>query len=111
MPDLRVEQPKSLVTIVEERLRNAIIDAEMGFGESLSEEALSEALGVSRTPVREALARLQLQGLVTIVPKKGTFVFAPTEEDVAEPASSVSCWRRRPCANAWPRRARRRSPR
>ncbi|CAN7346813.1 GntR family transcriptional regulator [Bosea sp. LjRoot237] len=84
MPDLKVEQPKSLVTIVEERLRNAIVDAEMGFGESLSEEALSEALGVSRTPVREALARLQLQGLVTIVPKKGTFVFAPTEEDVAE---------------------------
>lgn len=84
MPDLRVEQPKSLVTIVEDRLRSAIIDAEMRFGESLSEEALSEALGVSRTPVREALARLQLQGLVTIVPKKGTFVFAPTEEDVAE---------------------------
>lgn len=84
MPDLKVEQPKSLVTIVEDRLRAAIIDAEMRFGESLSEEALSEALGVSRTPVREALARLQLQGLVTIVPKKGTFVFAPTEEDVAE---------------------------
>lgn len=84
MPDLKVEQPKSLVAIVEERLRDAIIDAEMRFGETLSEEALSEALGVSRTPVREALARLQLQGLVTIVPKKGTFVFAPTEEDVAE---------------------------
>lgn len=84
MPDLKVEQPKSLVAIVEERLRDAIIDAEMRLGETLSEEALSEALGVSRTPVREALARLQLQGLVTIVPKKGTFVFAPTEEDVSE---------------------------
>ncbi|MGX1785167.1 GntR family transcriptional regulator [Bosea sp. NPDC055332] len=84
MPDLKVEQPKSLVAIVEERLRDAIVDAEMRLGETLSEEALSEALGVSRTPVREALARLQLQGLVTIVPKKGTFVFAPTEEDVAE---------------------------
>jgi DNA-binding GntR family transcriptional regulator len=84
MPDLKVEQPKSLVAIVEERLRNAIVDAEMRLGETLSEEALSEALGVSRTPVREALARLQLQGLVTIVPKKGTFVFAPTEEDVSE---------------------------
>ena len=84
MPDLKVEQPKSLVAIVEERLRNAIVDAEMRLGETLSEEALSEALGVSRTPVREALARLQLQWLVTIVPKKGTFVFAPTEEDVSE---------------------------
>lgn len=84
MPDLKVEQPKSLVAIVEERLRDAIVDAEMRLGETLSEEALSEALGVSRTPVREALARLQLQGLVTIVPKKGTFVFAPTEEDVSE---------------------------
>ncbi len=84
MPDLKVEQPKSLVAIVEERLRDAIVGAEMRLGETLSEEALSEALGVSRTPVREALARLQLQGLVTIVPKKGTFVFAPTEEDVSE---------------------------
>jgi DNA-binding GntR family transcriptional regulator len=80
----KVQQPKSLVTIVEERLRKAIIDAEMRFGEALSEDALSSALGVSRTPVREALARLQLQGLVTIVPKKGTFVFAPTADDVAE---------------------------
>lgn len=80
----KVQQPKSLVTIVEERLRKAIVDAEVRFGEALSEDALSEALGVSRTPVREALTRLQLQGLVTIVPKKGTFVFAPTAEDVAE---------------------------
>ena len=43
MPDLKVEQPKSLVAIVEERLRNAIVDAEMRLGETLSEEALSEA--------------------------------------------------------------------
>jgi len=81
---LRIERPKSLVEIVEERLRDAIINAELKFGEALAEESLGASFGVSRTPLREALARLELQGLVVVVPKKGTFVFAPTNEDVAD---------------------------
>jgi DNA-binding GntR family transcriptional regulator len=79
---LSIEYPKSLVEIVEERLRDAIINAELGFGQPITEEGLGAAFGVSRTPLREALARLELQGLVVVVPKKGTFVFAPTNEDV-----------------------------
>jgi DNA-binding GntR family transcriptional regulator len=81
---LSIEKPKSLVEIVEERLRDAIVNAELGFGEALTEEGLGAAFGVSRTPLREALARLELQGLVAVVPKKGTFVFAPTNEDVED---------------------------
>jgi len=82
VPALSIERPRSLVEIVEERLRDAIVNAELAFGEAITEEGLGAAFGVSRTPLREALARLELQGLVVVVPKKGTFVFAPTNDDV-----------------------------
>ena len=79
---LKIRQPKSLTEMVFSRLRQAIIDGEFALGENISEEKLAEALGVSRTPVRDALAQLQLVGLVNVRPKRGTFVFEPTERDV-----------------------------
>jgi DNA-binding GntR family transcriptional regulator len=60
----------------------AIVNAELGLGETLSEEGLASAFGVSRTPVREALSLLQLQGLIEIAPQRGSFVFRPTTEDI-----------------------------
>jgi DNA-binding GntR family transcriptional regulator len=87
IPRLDLELPKSLSTIVEERLRSAIINAELAFGQALPEDEMGLAMGVSRTPMREALARLQLQGLVVIVPKKGTFVFQPSLADVEQLAA------------------------
>jgi DNA-binding GntR family transcriptional regulator len=83
MQPLTIERPKSLVEIVEERLRDAIVNGELGFGEPIT-EAVGAGFGVSRTPLREALARLELQGLVVVVPKKGTFVFEPSLEDVED---------------------------
>lgn len=82
---LSIEHPKSLASIVEARLRDAIVNAELKFGQALPESAV--ALGVSRTPMREALTRLEVQGLVTIVPKRGTFVFKPTVSDVQQLAT------------------------
>ncbi|WHS30610.1 GntR family transcriptional regulator [Brucella sp. NM4] len=61
-----------------------MVDAELDFGENLSEDTLASAFEVSRTPVREALNLLQMEGLVIIVPKSGTYVFTPTLEDIAE---------------------------
>lgn len=87
LPPLAVELPKSLATLVEERLREAIINAELAFGQALTEDAVGLSMGVSRTPMREALTRLEQQGLVVILPKKGTFVFRPTLEDVEQLAS------------------------
>jgi DNA-binding GntR family transcriptional regulator len=55
-------------------LRDAIITAELEPGQRLSENELAESLGVSRTPVREALARLRDERFVQIVPQLGTFV-------------------------------------
>lgn len=79
---LPIEHPPSLVDVIEDRLREAICTAQLRFGQSLSEADLQ--LGVSRTPLREALTRLEMQGLVHVVPKRGTFVFEPTAADVAE---------------------------
>lgn len=70
--------------MVTERLKRAILDAEFKLGEALSEDRLAAALGVSRTPVREALNALQLQGLIHIAPQRGSYVFQPSQGDVAE---------------------------
>ena len=55
-------------------LRDAIVSAELEPGRQLSENELAERLGVSRTPIREALVRLRDDRLVEIVPQLGTFV-------------------------------------
>src|SRR3954467_10017610 len=57
-----------------EALRDAIISTELEPGQQVSENEIAEKLGVSRTPVREALARLRDDQLVQIVPQLGTFV-------------------------------------
>jgi DNA-binding GntR family transcriptional regulator len=81
--DLRIEAPRSLTEIVLARLEQAIVDGEFGLGEAIPEETLAKAIGVSRTPVRDALAILQASGLVSVVSKKGSYVFRPTAEDAA----------------------------
>lgn len=67
-----------------ERLRAAIVNGDLGLGEALSESALAELLGISKTPVREALAKLKIEGLVKIVPQKGTFVFTLSAREVEQ---------------------------
>lgn len=74
----------SMSAEVADKIRDAIINATFDFGEALSEENLAAAFDVSRTPIREALNLLQLEGLVTIVPKSGTYVFTPSLADIVE---------------------------
>ncbi|MER5672801.1 GntR family transcriptional regulator [Pseudonocardia alni] len=74
----------SLAATVAATLRDAILGGEFALGEALSEESIATALEVSRTPVREAVRRLRDEGLVDVVPKSGTYVFRPTEADLAE---------------------------
>jgi DNA-binding GntR family transcriptional regulator len=65
-------------------MRRRIISGELPAGVNLSEVALAESFGVSRTPVREALKRLQSEGLVTIRPRVGTFVTTPSRREITE---------------------------
>jgi DNA-binding GntR family transcriptional regulator len=67
-------------------LREAIVSAQLEPGRQLSENELAELLGVSRTPVREALARLRDERLVAIVPQLGTFVTLISRQAVADAA-------------------------
>ncbi len=55
-------------------IRNAILDCTLLPGLALSEQALSDGLGVSRAPVRDALRQLAAEGLVQVVPQRGTYV-------------------------------------
>ncbi|MFD0923849.1 GntR family transcriptional regulator [Saccharopolyspora rosea] len=67
-----------------DQLRDAIVRGEHPPGTSLSEGALAEAYGTSRTPIREALQQLQSEGLVEVVPRVGTFVRQPSRREVVE---------------------------
>jgi GntR family transcriptional regulator, rspAB operon transcriptional repressor len=67
-------------------LREAIVSAELEPGRRLSENELADRLGVSRTPVREALVRLRDERLVAIVPQLGTFVTLISPDAVADAA-------------------------
>ncbi len=58
-------------------LRERIVGGQLPFGARISDKALAEELGASRTPVREALLALQGEGFVTMLPQSGTFVFDP----------------------------------
>ena len=64
------------------RLRDAILSGDLRPNQRLIEEELAAELGVSRTPVRDALTLLQTTGLVEIRSKRGSYVFQPDEADV-----------------------------
>ena len=57
--------------VVFNTLRQAILTGEMEPGERLMEIQLANKLGVSRTPIREAIRKLELEGLVIMIPRKG----------------------------------------
>lgn len=65
-------------------LRAGIVGGKYQFGERLGEVETSQALGISRTPLREALRRLRAEGLVEIIPRFGAQVASWTSRDVEE---------------------------
>jgi len=70
--------------VVFNTLRQAILKGELAPGERLMEIQLAEKLGVSRTPIREAIRKLELEGLVSIIPNKGAYVTGITRKDVED---------------------------
>lgn len=65
-------------------LRNAILDKKLEPGQRLVERNIAEQMGISRTPVREAIHKLVLERLVTHVPRKGVVVSGFTKADIVE---------------------------
>jgi DNA-binding GntR family transcriptional regulator len=84
MPDGRDGQASSMVDDVYSSLLLAIVEARLATGTPLSQNKLAARMGVSRTPVREALLRLERDGLVQRVPDAGFVVATITPDEVNE---------------------------
>jgi DNA-binding GntR family transcriptional regulator len=87
-----VEESFALKDRIYGELRAAILDVDVyaDRGEHrLDERQLSQQLGVSRTPVREALQRLEHEGLVVSLPRRGTFVARKTKQEIIE---TITAW-------------------
>jgi DNA-binding GntR family transcriptional regulator len=82
-PDI-IASPRTVAGLVGERLRAQIVAGELPSGSKLRQVEIARRFGVSTTPVREALAALQREGLVRLHPQRGAVVFVPTVEDLRE---------------------------
>lgn len=78
------EESYSLSGRVFHRLREDILSGKYHSDEELREKTIGDELGVSRTPVREALRQLELEGLVRIIPNKGAVVEGISQEDIKD---------------------------
>lgn len=79
-----VSKPKSSSTMALEQLRTLIFTGQLGAGTDHLENELAERLGMSRTPVREALLVLEGQGLVEVRPRKGVRIRTLSPADMEE---------------------------
>ena len=79
--------------VVFNTLRQAILRGELKPGERLMEVQLANKLGVSRTPIREAIRKLELEGLVTMIPNKGAYVTGISQKTCMTSTGSVLCWK------------------
>ena len=82
--NFNVNEYLPLRDVVFNTLRQAIITGEFAPGERLMEISLANRLGVSRTPVREAIRKLELEGLVIMIPRKGAQVARITEKNLRD---------------------------
>ena len=81
---LKMDEYLPLRDVVFNTLRNAILTGELSPGERLMEIKLADKLGVSRTPIREAIRKLELEGLVVNTPRKGAEVANISSEDLRD---------------------------
>ena len=101
--NVKMNEYLPLRDVVFNTLRQAILKGELEPGERLMEIQLAESLGVSRTPIREAIRKLELEGLVLMIPRKGAEVARISEKSLRdvlevrrsmeELASELACMR------------------
>ncbi len=82
--ELNSDNMGSLRSKVFEKLQNAIIEGHYKKGEGLTESRISLDFGVSRTPVREAIRQLELEGLIEYIPNKGAIVKGISRKDIGD---------------------------
>jgi len=79
-----LKQPESLAKMAYEAIRKSILSGQWKIGELYNEKAIAADLGISRTPVREALLELASQDLIIFLPRRGLMVNRFTRHDVDE---------------------------
>ncbi|MGH6887397.1 MAG: GntR family transcriptional regulator [Geminicoccales bacterium] len=79
-----LKRAKSLTEQAADEIRARIVRGDFQLGAPLSENTLATELGVSKTPIREALLRLKMEGLVSIKPQRGSFVFDMAAAEIVE---------------------------
>jgi len=82
LPEL--SKPKSLTKIAHEAIHDSILSGHLTVDVVYKEKNIAEDLGISRTPVREALLALSAEGLITFLPRKGLVVNKFSEQDIEE---------------------------
>ena len=82
--DTEIDELLPLRDVVFKKLRKAILTGNLKPGERLMEIHLAEKLGVSRTPIREAIRKLELEGLVQMIPRRGAVVTEITEKSMKD---------------------------
>lgn len=95
MEEMKLNEYLPLRDVVYETLRQKILKGELKPGDRLIEVELSSALGVSRTPVREAIQKLEQEGLVTMAPRRGARIANISEKnvrDVLEIRKNLECF-------------------
>ena len=80
----RIRRYATTPDLIAETLRDEILRGEIAPGAALRQEELAERFGVSRLPVRDALMRLEAQGLVHVYPNRGAFVISLSADEVRE---------------------------
>lgn len=80
----RIRNRPNLSEAVYEVIKEGLVNGTLEPGTKIKEEEIARQLGVSRTPVREAIHKLEREGLVEIIPRYGTFIVSISPKDVRE---------------------------
>ncbi len=75
---------ENLCSVVVDYIKEAILEGIYREGDRILETEVAETLGISRAPVREGIKELEKEGILTIIPRKGTFMTKFTIEDIKE---------------------------
>src|SRR6266567_4620802 len=80
----KLKIPSNLTTLAYNSIKEYILDGRLDEDSRLTEEFLSTQLGISKSPIREALNRLETEGLIRIEPRKGAYLRRLSADEVAE---------------------------
>lgn len=88
-PNAGKAERRLLRTDAHDKIRDAILDGTLAPGESLDDAQMRAWLGISRSPIRDALLALQMEGLVEVHPQSGTRVVQPEPEQVEQSIQAI----------------------